>query len=699
CYSQDMTPQLCDMAHRAATAIMSVTARVVPLIACLLLSRLAQRQGPQPFDAAGQAWRVKSILLSTITITVTKPAITLAMPSVRYRPPSPRTPASAKPRGGILLPLLRPIPFRFSSPRPPQPKPPSPHTATPPSAQPPRVLNTPPVGQLLRNKLPPSSQRPLRPPWSPSPPQPARIPRLPPVPRRPPSPYLSPPLRSSTPFWPRSTPLWTPSPRWPPPPQPWPPPPPPPPPPTPSPRHPPPPRRRPPPPRPPLQRRPPPPLSPPMLHPQISLRPPYPRSPPTPPPTSIPPPRRPPQQPQPIPRRPPPPQPLPPPPQKLPPKAQPLPRVPSPAPPQPLLQPPSPRSLPSLPRLQPAPRMPPRPRLAPSPLPRPPPMVQPSPRPGPAPPLQLSQPPLQVLQGKPPPALQLRPSPPSPPSPPQPSLHPTLRPPTQPLPPSQVLVSPTSPRPLRSFPPRPSSSRAEPPPPPPQPQELSAQSYPEQMATDAKTSPLSELPAPPSPLPAFPPPASREDLSPDARQAGGSCSDAATALNATNSYRTRHEVPALAWDPALSAGSEAFAWELISRGGCQTGHSSDFTYGENVYAEKQYPRQNEDTCRKAVDDWYNEVWSFNFNTRRMFTDNAGKGMGHFTQLVWRSTTSVGCGTALADYPVVFPSGIIRPGSCKVVVCRYLPPGNIPMDDAFAANVFPPKPLGSPPWRH
>jgi Cysteine-rich secretory protein family len=41
------------------------------------------------------------------------------------------------------------------------------------------------------------------------------------------------------------------------------------------------------------------------------------------------------------------------------------------------------------------------------------------------------------------------------------------------------------------------------------------------------------------------------------------------------------------------------------------------------------------------------------------------GVGHYTQMVWRNTTSVGCGTG---------SGSKLPYS--ILVCRYYPPGNI-----------------------
>ncbi|KAK6529989.1 hypothetical protein TWF694_003365 [Orbilia ellipsospora] len=49
--------------------------------------------------------------------------------------------------------------------------------------------------------------------------------------------------------------------------------------------------------------------------------------------------------------------------------------------------------------------------------------------------------------------------------------------------------------------------------------------------------------------------------------------------------------------------------------------------------------------------------------------------GHFTQMIWRSTTEVGC-------------AVRKCGDRTMVKCNYRAPGNFP--DQFEANVFPPK---------
>lgn len=67
----------------------------------------------------------------------------------------------------------------------------------------------------------------------------------------------------------------------------------------------------------------------------------------------------------------------------------------------------------------------------------------------------------------------------------------------------------------------------------------------------------------------------------------------------------------------------------------------------------------------ATDLWYNEVEYYDFNTPGGFFSATG----HFTQVVWKGTTKLGCGLS-GDY----------------VVCRYSERGNLL--GAFEENVLP-----------
>ena len=73
---------------------------------------------------------------------------------------------------------------------------------------------------------------------------------------------------------------------------------------------------------------------------------------------------------------------------------------------------------------------------------------------------------------------------------------------------------------------------------------------------------------------------------------------------------------------------------------------------------------------KAITDWYNEIGIYSFHS-----PGFSMGTGHFTQMVWRQTRSLGCAKGKC------------PGQ-SLWVCQYDPPGN--MMGAFPANVPPPK---------
>ncbi|GLC70773.1 hypothetical protein PLESTF_001031700 [Pleodorina starrii] len=164
--------------------------------------------------------------------------------------------------------------------------------------------------------------------------------------------------------------------------------------------------------------------------------------------------------------------------------------------------------------------------------------------------------------------------------------------------------------------------------------------------------------------------------------AGGNCPDARSILDLSNVYRARHQAPPLAWSASLAASSTSYAAKLATT--CQLIHSTDRSYGENLLSQMQYPHPDS-TCTKAAQGWYSEVESYDFKTAQPFTDNWPKGIGHFTALVWVGTTSMGCGMSLKDYRVDIGNGRTVVGGCKVIVCRYQPPGNFATNAEFMRN--------------
>lgn len=163
-------------------------------------------------------------------------------------------------------------------------------------------------------------------------------------------------------------------------------------------------------------------------------------------------------------------------------------------------------------------------------------------------------------------------------------------------------------------------------------------------APDSSGPPAAGQPAaPPAPgAPRRPPAPPAPALSPEAQ----------ALLAAHNQVRARHCAAPLSWSPKLAQVAQQWADSLRSQG-CKFGHSGG-AYGENLAAGTSGSLDG-----KAVTDmWYDEIKQYAF-------DRGGFSMqtGHFTQVVWRETTQLGCAVT----------------SCRgmdIWVCEYDPPGNV-----------------------
>ncbi len=114
----------------------------------------------------------------------------------------------------------------------------------------------------------------------------------------------------------------------------------------------------------------------------------------------------------------------------------------------------------------------------------------------------------------------------------------------------------------------------------------------------------------------------------------------------------------LAWDDDLAEVAQAYADR------CKYGHSMG-EYGENLFAQagKQV------TPEEAMGAWAAEIKDYDHATG---TCAAGAKCGHYTQMVWRDTTRVGCG--VADCTTGSPFGSDFP-TWQYWVCNYDPIGN------------------------
>ncbi|KAK5937199.1 hypothetical protein PMZ80_010499 [Knufia obscura] len=99
---------------------------------------------------------------------------------------------------------------------------------------------------------------------------------------------------------------------------------------------------------------------------------------------------------------------------------------------------------------------------------------------------------------------------------------------------------------------------------------------------------------------------------------------------------------------------------------------SNNAYGENLFGFGGTNSDSTDFIAKTgegIDSWYSEVGSYDPNTE--------SGAGHFTQLVWKSTTKLGCAWG----------GKCDAGGIEYFFyCEYDPAGN--MGGVYAENVSP-----------
>lgn len=105
----------------------------------------------------------------------------------------------------------------------------------------------------------------------------------------------------------------------------------------------------------------------------------------------------------------------------------------------------------------------------------------------------------------------------------------------------------------------------------------------------------------------------------------------------------------------MEAAAQAYAEKLAKNYKGYLDHDSNKQYGENLATDYHGKQHN------SVQRWYAESVKYDYNK-----PGYKPGIGHFTQLVWKSTTEQGCGFARA-------TGIYS--MFDIVVCKYYPRGN------------------------
>lgn len=136
-------------------------------------------------------------------------------------------------------------------------------------------------------------------------------------------------------------------------------------------------------------------------------------------------------------------------------------------------------------------------------------------------------------------------------------------------------------------------------------------------------------------------------------------------LDTHNTVRKNVNLTPLLWSNTLAQSSQEWAATLVSQN-CKPEHDPNTLYGENLYWSWISQSDNDSlisTPEEAVTWWANEDRYYNYEKN---TCRIGKDCGHYTQIVWRTTTEVGCGVSTC-----FDGDI----QTDIWVCRYNPPGN------------------------
>lgn len=120
-----------------------------------------------------------------------------------------------------------------------------------------------------------------------------------------------------------------------------------------------------------------------------------------------------------------------------------------------------------------------------------------------------------------------------------------------------------------------------------------------------------------------------------------------------NYWRKQVGVPPLKWSSKLAMVAQAWANSQMKKD-CKCAHSNEMRYGENIFCSEGSTHTSGD----VADSWASEKKFYDVLTGKC----QGGECGHYSQIVWRATTQIGCAT-------------IKCGDKEFWICNYNPPGN------------------------
>ena len=122
-------------------------------------------------------------------------------------------------------------------------------------------------------------------------------------------------------------------------------------------------------------------------------------------------------------------------------------------------------------------------------------------------------------------------------------------------------------------------------------------------------------------------------------------------------------IASLTWDATVASTAQDWA------NACTWAHGDHVGLGQNIYAAANSDPSFTATLVDAALNWASEQPYYDYASNSCAS---GKQCGHYTQMVWNSTTQVGCGlkfcTTGSPFGATFPNWYF-------IVCDYNPPGN------------------------
>ncbi|HRI20875.1 MAG TPA: CAP family protein [Panacibacter sp.] len=153
---------------------------------------------------------------------------------------------------------------------------------------------------------------------------------------------------------------------------------------------------------------------------------------------------------------------------------------------------------------------------------------------------------------------------------------------------------------------------------------------------------------------------------PDSTGSAVSKTDAQQALDMHNKVRKDVGSAPLEWSPQLSAFAQAWA-DHLAASDCAFEHRPGEGEWASGYGENIFMGSGSFTVNDASESWYSEIKDYVYGA---LTAENFSGTGHYTQMVWHSTTKVGMGVSVCS------------NGNYIIVANYDPAGNMLGDKPY-----------------